>query len=296
MTPQDDDLLEAFGHQLVFAERKSDKTWASYLSDLRLFADFLRRRNGALPNAQPQDIADYLATQDELEATSVARRLSSLRRFYKYLIDRGQRADNPVARYKDMKKPGKLPQTLNEKEVDDLLAAPDIDSPRGFRNRAMLELIYACGLRVSEVIALRLSNISHDIGALRVVGKGGVERMVPFGDFTADFCRRYQRDARPLLLGNFGGDVFFPARRGRAMSRVMFWKIIKQYAAQAGIRREISPHTLRHAFATHLLNHGADLRSVQMMLGHASISTTQIYTHIAAHRLSQLHQQHHPRG
>ena len=296
MSLSNEELLESFGHQLIFTERKSDKTLLAYLSDLRLFAAYLSGCDCPLQQAQPHHILDYLATLSDFETASVSRRLSSLRRFYRYLIDRGLRADNPVFQYKNIKKPAKLPQTLNEQEVRQLLDAPDTQTPRGLRNRTMLELIYACGLRVSEVITLKLSNVLPDVGAVQITGKGGVERLVPFADITGDYCRRYLQNARPLLIAGYGGDVFFPAQRGQAMSRQMFWQLIKQYARDAGIKRAVSPHTLRHAFATHLLNHGADLRSVQMMLGHANISTTQIYTHVAAYRLSRLHRRHHPRG
>lgn len=300
MQDADRDDVEAFAHHLRFAERRGEQTVAAYTSDLSLFAKFLAARGDAPPlrAAAAKDISDYLATLADYQTASVARRLSALRRFYRFCIDNGWRADNPTGKHRQLKPAAKLPALLSEAEVDALLAAPDTATPGGARNRTMLELMYACGLRVSEVIALRLHHLRLDIGALQVVGKGGVERLVPFADSTANYCRTYLQTTRPLLCHRPHYDILFPNRFGgnRGMSRQMFWQLIKKYAQQAGVARAVSPHTLRHAFATHLLNNGADLRAVQMMLGHASLSTTQIYTHIAAHRLATLHQHHHPRG
>lgn len=299
LRPEDAAVLESFAHHLRFGERKSDKTVAAYTADLSLFAAFLNERSIAtLGDAQAHHVSDYLATLAHYQTSSVARRLSSLRRFYRYCLDNGMRESNPVSQHRQLRQTTKLPTVLSEDEVDALLAAPDVTTPNGARNRTMLELMYACGLRVSEVIQLRLSHVLLDIGALQVLGKGNVERLIPFADSTATYCRDYLARTRPVLCAQAHYDILFPNRAGnnRGMSRQMFWQIIKKYAQQAGIHRPVSPHTLRHAFATHLLNNGADLRSVQMMLGHASLTTTQIYTHIAAHRLATLHHQHHPRG
>lgn len=293
-----DALLELFQHHLQFVERRAAHTLAAYQSDLSDFAAFLRRRNVALLNAAATDVADYLGdlTRRGYHASSAARRLSAIRRFYRHLIETQQRGDNPATRQPSPKKQAPLPKLLGEYEVVALLDAPDTTTSLGLRDRAMLELMYACGLRVSELLSLQQQHFSAANEAVRVVGKGGRERVVPFNPAAADYCRRYAEQARPLLLGKKRSDAFFVSRRGGALTRQLFWQMIKKYALVAGISRPLSPHTLRHAFATHLLNNGADLRAVQLMLGHASISTTQIYTHIAVQRLANLHAKHHPRG
>lgn len=288
--------LEKFSHYLLFSERLSALTVAAYDADLRQFADFLRARRRALTAATSDDITDYLAGLAEtMRPSSVARRLSAIRKFYRRPDADGQK-NNPTGRQRPPKRESPLPKLLDEAEVVDLLNAPNIQTPLGLRDRAMLELMYACGLRVSELVTMRLEDLHPDTEAVRVVGKGGRERIVPFNAAAADFCARYLRNSRPSLARGKTSSVMFLNRLGSGMTRQMFWLLVKQYARAANIVRPVSPHTLRHAFATHLLNHGADLRAVQLMLGHVSISTTQIYTHIAARRLAQLHAKHHPRG
>jgi integrase/recombinase XerD len=229
-------------------------------------------------------------------ARSAARWLSCVRGFYRHQVQKGRLAADPSADLA-LPKPGRpLPGSLTEAEVTALLRAPDIDDPVGLRDRAMLELLYASGLRVSELVGLGLSALNRRQGVLRVVGKGSKERLVPVGQEALRWVDRYLHESRPQLLARQASPSLFPSRRGRFMTRQTFWHAVKRYARAAGIVREISPHTLRHAFATHLLNHGADLRAVQMMLGHADLSTTQIYTHVAQARLKALHQAHHPRG
>jgi integrase/recombinase XerD len=222
--------------------------------------------------------------------------LTSIRRFYRWLVRENVIRDDPSARI-DMPKLGRpLPKVLSEVQVEDLLAAPDVEDPLGLRDRAMLELLYATGLRVSELVGLKLHQMNLRQGVVQVTGKGGRERLVPMGEEAQSWMERYLRIARPELLGRRQADAVFPSRRGSAMTRQNFWHGLKRHARQAGIAVELSPHTLRHAFATHLLNHGADLRVVQMLLGHSDLSTTQIYTHVAKARLKSLHEQHHPRG
>jgi integrase/recombinase XerD len=226
--------------------------------------------------------------------------VSSLRRFYGRLCRDGLCATDPTAHTASPKLPRSLPKSLTEAEVESLLAAPDMNSAEGLRDRAMLEVLYATGLRVSELVNLPLAAVSMDMGVVRVLGKGAKERLVPYGEVASQWLHQYLASARPALLaGKQTDDLFVTtkgAQAGSAMSRVMFWMVVKKYALAAGIRSALSPHTLRHAFATHLLNHGADLRSVQVLLGHADISTTTIYTHVARERLKNLHAQHHPRG
>ena len=227
---------------------------------------------------------------------SAARLLSSLRRFFRYQIREGQRKDDPTRDIEAPRIGRPLPETLSEEQITDLLHAPDTGTSRGIRDRAMLEVLYSTGLRVSELVGLTLQQINLQAGILRVIGKGSKERIVPLGEIAEDWIKKYLSEARADLVVNCNTDVVFSGRSGKPLSRQAFWYLIKKYAIIAGIQTHLSPHTLRHAFATHLLNHGADLRVVQMLLGHSDLSTTQIYTHVARERLNNLHQLHHPRG
>jgi integrase/recombinase XerD len=271
-------------------------TLQAYRRDLETFAKWLAPRS--LDRAGTDDLFEFLGERQAAgySSRSTARLLSCLRGFYRQLAEQGMVTVDPTQRL-DLPKLGRrLPESLSEAQVTALLEAPDCDQPIGLRDRSMLELLYATGLRVSELIGLKLSMLNLRQGVVRVVGKGGRERLVPVGEEALDWLQRYLAGGRALLLGERTSDVLFPSRRGRAMTRQTFWYAVKRYASQAGMRVTISPHTLRHAFATHLVNHGADLRAVQMMLGHADLSTTQIYTHVAQRRLKSLHEEHHPRG
>ena len=290
---------------VLWSERGLSKnTLEAYERDLRLFSNWLLSKNNTSLNtslelASQSDVQAYLAWRFEKKnkASSTARLLSSLKRFYRYLLREGTIESSPVELIDAPKLGRSLPDTLTEDEVLALLDAPDLSLPEGLRDRAMLELLYATGLRVSELIGLELSGCSLQNGVIRVLGKGSKERLVPMGDEAVDWLNRYLLDARPdQMQGKGTCDQVFVTKRGGGMTRQAFWYVIKKHAAQAGIRRKISPHTLRHAFATHLLNHGADLRVVQLLLGHADLSTTQIYTHVANARLQELHKKHHPRG
>lgn len=297
----DDELIQGFRHRLMFADGCARETISGYLFDLQGLRKFVAARGGSLAKASGQDIADYLAELGGRgrAASSLCRVLSSSRRFYRHLIDSGARKDDPCEHLRQVRRRRPLPQTPDEAEVESILAAPDMNTPGGLRDAAMLELMYACGLRVSELVKLPADAVRLDIGAAHIAGKGGKERIVPFNDAAAALCGRYFQSARPQLImaaGNTTANAFFVSRYGAAMTRQSFWQILKKYAAKAGITRPLSPHKLRHAFATHLVNNGADLRAVQLMLGHASISTTQIYAQIAAQRLATLHTKHHPRG
>jgi len=219
-----------------------------------------------------------------------------LKRFYQMAFRQNLVSVNPCTKLKSAKQPTRLPKTLSEKQVEALLQAPDDDTPHGLRDRTMLEVLYACGLRVSELVSLRSVEVGLNEGVLRITGKGGKTRLVPFGEIARMWVERYLKEGRPAILNGQVDDALFVTARGAAMTRQMFWILIKKYAQQAGVHVPLSPHTLRHAFATHLLNHGADLRVVQLLLGHADISTTQIYTHVARERLKKLHALHHPRG
>lgn len=299
MIPGDEALVDRFADALWLEEGLAERTLAAYRSDLKALASWLaaQRQRGLLA-AQAADLQAYLAARlPDSRATSSNRRLSALRRFYRWALREQLIARDPTLPLPSARTPLRVPKTLTEAQVEALLAAPDTGTPLGLRDRAMLELMYASGLRVSELVGLRLFELSLADQVLRVTGKGAKERVVPFGDVAADWLRRYLAEARPALLaGRSSDDLFVTERHGAAMTRVMFWKLIKRYAVQAGIRAPLSPHTLRHAFATHLLNHGADLRAVQLLLGHADIGTTTIYTHVARERLKALHARHHPRG
>ncbi|MBU0655077.1 MAG: site-specific tyrosine recombinase XerD [Gammaproteobacteria bacterium] len=277
----------------------SRNTLASYERDLRLLCHWLDERSIQLGQANRGDLLEYLAirVREGVKSTTTARLLSSLRRFYRWQVRENLRKDDPSAQIEAPKQGRKLPGTLAEDEVDALLQAPDTGNPLGLRDRAMLELLYATGLRVSELVGIRLGEVSLTNGVIRITGKGNKERLVPMGEESLDWIQAYLRDARPVLMqGKEIDEAVFVTNRGSGMTRQMFWVLIQRYALEAGIVRHISPHTLRHAFATHLLNHGADLRVVQMLLGHSDLSTTQIYTHVAQARLQDLHRQHHPRG
>lgn len=277
----------------------SENTLNAYRSDLSGASIWLREAGRDLLAARREDLLTYLATRVNGGARprTTARLLSSLRRFYRHQLRLGVIAVDPTALIDAPKLGRPLPHVLTEEQVECLLTAPDIDLPRGLRDRAMLELLYACGLRASELVGLCVDQINFTQGVLRVTGKGSRERLVPIGDEAADWVQRYLREGRSALLQGRGtSDHLFVTRRGGPMTRQAFWQLIRRYAARIGYDGHLSPHTLRHAFATHLLNHGADLRVVQMMLGHSDLSTTQIYTHVAQLRLQALHARHHPRG
>ena len=277
----------------------SRATLDGYRRDLAGFQDWLQRD---LLSASESDLQGYLAARlaDHRSPRTVARFLAAARSFYGHAVANGALATDPTANVSRPLLGRPLPGSLSEEEVERLLKAPRSDDPEGdplgFRDRAMLETLYATGLRVSELVSLSLAAANLRAGLVQVVGKGGKERLVPLGEVALGWIERHLAMARPRILGGRPSDALFPSNRARAMTRQTFWHIVKRYAAAAGIEREISPHTLRHAFATHLVNHGADLRAVQLMLGHADLSTTQIYTHVARDRLKRLHAEHHPRG
>jgi len=294
---RDLELIEVFVDNLWLEQGLSRNTLSAYATDLRALALWLNGQGLGLLQASREQLLQYLAQRAESgsKARTSARQLSSLRRFYRYLVREGRLAEDPSARIEAPKLGRSLPKSLTEAEVEALLSAPPTDDLLGLRDRAMLELLYATGLRVSELVGLELSQLNLRQGVVRVLGKGSKERLVPLGDESVAWLQDYLQEARPQLQKQ-PVDALFLTRRGEAMSRQAFWYMIKRYAIRVGIRKSLSPHTLRHAFATHLLNHGADLRVVQMLLGHSDLSTTQIYTHIARERLKDLHTQHHPRG
>ena len=274
----------------------AEATLSAYRSDLSRFSRWLSGRGRRLEEARRLDVLDFLGEHAHWPPRTVARRLSALRRFYQHLEREGRIGNNPCDRVDAPRLGRPLPSVLSEQEVERLLAAPDLETASGVRDRAMLEVLYATGLRVSELVGLRSEQVNLIQGVLRVVGKGGKERLVPLGEPAVDWLERYLRQGRADILGMKRSPALFPTSRGGAMTRQAFWHLVKRHAIRAGISQDISPHTLRHAFATHLLDHGADLRVVQMLLGHRDISTTQIYTHIARERLKVLHARHHPRG
>jgi integrase/recombinase XerD len=300
MNERDAALLDEFCDQLWLEDGLAKNTLESYRRDLALFADWLAGRGTALDAAAEPEVLGYFAFRHQgtkrLRASTQARLAASLKRFYQYLVRANRIAADPTLRLAPPKRVPRFPKTLTEGDVEALLAAPDVERPLGLRDRAMLELLYATGLRVSELVRLRGGEVSLDMGVVRVFGKGSKERMVPLGEEAAAWLARYQREARPALLKGRAAEAVFVTARGEAMTRQAFWHLIRRYGARAIPEKHLSPHTLRHAFATHLLNHGADLRVVQLLLGHADISTTQIYTHVARERLKALHQKHHPRG
>ena len=295
----DNDLIERFADALWMERGLSANTLAAYQSDLRAFAGWLSTEQGrGLVAARRSDLLDYLTllSLQGRNPRSSARLLSCLRQFYQHLVRQGVIDEDPSTRVESPKLGRPLPKTLTEAEVEALLEAPDTGDPRGHRDRTMLEVLYATGLRVSELVGLTPQQASLVQGVVRVTGKGGKERLVPLGEEALFWLRDYLRGPRQDLLGGRMCDFLFPTRVSDCMTRQAFWQLVKRYALEAGIGKQLSPHTVRHAFATHLLNHGADLRVVQMLLGHSDLSTTQIYTHVARERLKQLHARHHPRG
>jgi integrase/recombinase XerD len=288
-------LIDRFLDALWLEDGLAANSLAAYRRDLRHLADWFGDR--ALLAANESQLQQYFAaTFASSRASTANRRLAALRRLYRWALREGLIDVDPTRRLATAKAPPRFPRTLTEGQVDALLAAPDPATSLGLRDRAMLELLYATGLRVSELVGLGLAGFSAAEGLVRVTGKGEKERVVPVGEEARLWLDRYTAKARPALLRGRSVDALFVTRRGGPMSRQMFWKLVRRYALQADIRAPLSPHGLRHAFATHLLNHGADLRVVQMLLGHADISTTQIYTHVARERLQALHRRHHPRG
>ena len=290
------EMVNRFLDMLWMERGLSENTLSAYRSDLLAYARWLNQKGVRLGEAQDADLRDYLGSFKQPAARTLARRLSSLRRFYIYLVREGMMQHDPSARVESPRIGRPLPKSLTEAEVEALLNAPDINTSLGLRDRAMLEVLYATGLRVSELTGLTLTQINLRQGLVRVIGKGNKERLVPLGEESLDWLQRYLKEGRPDIVKNKTPDALFPNRRGDAMTRQAFWYLIKRHAQAAGVSKALSPHVLRHAFATHLLNHGADLRVVQMLLGHSDISTTQIYTHVARERLKSLHAQHHPRG
>ncbi|HEX4975935.1 MAG TPA: site-specific tyrosine recombinase XerD [Pseudomonadales bacterium] len=291
--------MEAFLDRLWLEKGVSDNTLVSYRSDLLQFNDWLEQQGLQARSAQREDVLAYLAFRLEqgIKARSTARTLSCLRSYYRYLLRENLSCHDPTLQVENPKPRKALPKSLSESDVERLLAAPDLATAIGLRDKAMLELLYACGLRVSELVGLELSQVNLRQGVIRVFGKGSKERLIPMGEEAQTQLVRYLQEGRNVLLGNVTANpVLFPGRHGEAMTRQTFWYRIKHYAKQAEIKINLSPHTLRHAFATHLLNHGADLRVVQLLLGHSDLSTTQIYTHVARQRLQQLHAMHHPRA
>lgn len=291
-------LLDEFTDRLWLEEGLSRNTLESYRRDLAQFAVWLEKNAAKmLLKAERADIERYLGVRAPVsKPRSVGRLVASLRRLYRFALREGRIDSDPTEQLGSPKIPRSLPKSLSEDEVEKLLNAPDTEQLLGLRDRAMLETLYATGLRVSELVALKVSEVSLDMGVVRVTGKGDKTRLVPLGEEALDWITRYLREARSMLLDGQLADAMFVTQRGDGMTRQAFWYLIKRYAVLAGIAKHMSPHVLRHAFATHLLNHGADLRVVQMLLGHADISTTQIYTHVARERLKLLHAQHHPRG
>jgi integrase/recombinase XerD len=297
--PASTDLIDAFCDQVWLQDGLAASSLSSYRRDLVAWSAWLDRRGNALLSAQRTDVEAYLADQfrSKAKATSIARRLSSLRRFYALQLLQGTLRADPTLRVRAPKLPRRLPKNLSEAQVEALLAAPDPGTTLGLRDRAMLETLYATGLRVSELVGLTLAQVSLDMGVVRVLGKGSKERLVPLGEESIVWLTRYLATGRPTLVGNGKSSALFVTARRGPLTRQAFWALLKRLGAKAGIpAASISPHVLRHAFATHLLNHGADLRVVQLLLGHADITTTTIYTHVARERLKKLHAQHHPRG
>ena len=290
-------LVDAFIEALWLEDGLSPNTLAAYRRDMQGFSQWLEAQDLHLDNAGENDVQAYFADRfDQTRASTANRRLTVLRRFYQWALREKHITTDPTLKLLTARQAPRLPKTLSEAQVEALLAAPNTETSLGLRDRAMLELLYASGLRVSELVGLPMLSLNLREGVLRITGKGNKERLVPFGEEAADSLQQYLSQARNVLLGKQHSPAVFVTHQGAAMSRVMFWKLIKKYALLADVHVPLSPHTLRHAFATHLLNHGADLRAVQMLLGHADISTTTIYTHVARERLKSLHAQHHPRG
>ncbi|MFI4939873.1 MAG: site-specific tyrosine recombinase XerD [Burkholderiales bacterium] len=291
-------MIDEFCDTLWLEDGLAKNSLDAYRRDMNLFAIWLHaERAKHLYDAQAEDLVTYFALRhSSTKATSSNRRLAVLKRFYQLALRQNKISADPCLRMKSAKQPPRFPMSLSEAQVESLLAAPDTGTPLGLRDRTMLELMYASGLRVSELVLLKSLEVGMNEGVLRITGKGSKTRLVPFGEEARAWMERYLRDARGTILNGQIADALFVTARGGAMTRQMFWTLIKKYATLADINAPLSPHTLRHAFATHLLNHGADLRVVQLLLGHADISTTQIYTHVARERLKKLHALHHPRG
>jgi integrase/recombinase XerD len=300
MSEVEESLLDEFCDALWLEDGLSRNTLTSYRGDLLKFAQWLRKKNfKSLLETRQQDVEGYLAYQvliAKAKARTTSRVLSSLKRFFRFELRQGKIMADPTLRIDSPKLPRGLPKTLTEDDVESLLNEPQVENRLGLRDKTMLETLYASGLRVSELVGLKIPQVSLDMGVVRVLGKGSKERLVPLGEEALTWIRRYLDEARPNLLNGKVSDALFVTARGQPMTRQGFWYLLRRYCAQAGLSKSISPHTLRHAFATHMLNHGADLRVVQLLLGHADISTTQIYTHVARERLKQLHAKHHPRG
>jgi len=290
--------IDAFCDTIWLEDGLAQNSIAAYRRDLALFAGWLSEESGrSLLQAGPEDLSAYFAVcHAATKASSANRRLAAFRRFYQLALRQNQIHDDPCLRLKTARQPLRFPKVLSEAQVEALLGAPDVGDPLGLRDRTMLELMYASGLRVSELVLLRTLEVGMEECVLRITGKGGKTRLVPFGEEARAWLVRYLQQSRGVILNGQVADHLFVTRRGSGMTRQMFWVLIKKYAQQADIQVPLSPHTLRHAFATHLLNHGADLRVVQLLLGHSDISTTQIYTHVARERLKQVHARHHPRG
>ncbi len=292
--------IDAFIDALWLEDGLSKNTLAAYRRDLTLYAEWLGAREQMgrkIDDTVEIDLNRYFAARHAAtKATSANRRLTVFKRYFRWALRERLLSADPTLKLQSAKQALRVPKVMSESQVEALLAAPSEDTPLGLRDRAMLELMYASGLRVSELVGMKTFHLSLNEGVLRVMGKGNKERLVPFGQVARDAVVRYMAEGRPAILGGQQTDDLFVTARGSGMSRVMFWMLVKKYAQMAGIHSPLSPHTLRHAFATHLLNHGADLRAVQMLLGHADISTTTIYTHVARERLKNLHAAHHPRG
>ena len=295
---QDIQEIELFCDHVWMEQGLSDATLSSYRTDLKLFGVWLKSQKLELLKVQQGDIQSYLAYRfkQNYSGRSTARLLSSLRKFYGYLCQQHRLKVDPTQQIENPKIQPPVPKTLSEKDVEDLIEQPDLDSALGLRDRAMLELLYSSGLRITELISIEINQIGFVQGVMRVIGKGDKERLVPIGEEALMSIQAYLKHGRPELASEDPNDWLFLSTRGSKMTRQTFWYRIKHYAKTAGIRSHLSPHTLRHAFATHLLNHGADLRTLQMLLGHSDLSTTQIYTYVARERLKQLHSEHHPRG
>lgn len=291
-------LIESWLDASWMEKGLSEHTLSNYRRDLLQFACWREQQGGDLLGCDRIALYDYLDHQYQrgMGARTVSRQLSALRGFFRWMVREGRMQEDPTALIERPRSGRPLPKTLSESDVEALLEAPDVETAIGLRDRTMLEVLYAAGLRVSELVGLTLTEVNVRQGLVRIIGKGNKERLVPLGEQALDWLQRYMRDGRPLLLADIRSEALFPGRAGRAMTRQTFWYRLKAMALRAGLDKPLSPHTLRHAFATHLLNHGADLRVVQMLLGHSDLSTTQIYTHVAQQRLRDLHAQHHPRA
>ncbi len=297
MKPESQASIDSFIDAMWLEDGLSKNTLAAYRRDLSIYADWAGTEERCLNDSSETDLSRYFSLKHaSTRATSANRRLTVFKRYFRWALRERFISADPTLKLQSARQALRVPKLMSEAQVEALLAAPDEDTPLGLRDRAMLELIYASGLRVSELVGLKTFHLGMNEGVLRVMGKGSKERLVPFGQVAREAIERYLLEARPAILGGQQTDDLFVTGRGKGMSRVMFWMLVKKYALRAGITSPLSPHTLRHAFATHLLNHGADLRAVQMLLGHADISTTTIYTHVARERLRALHAQHHPRG